>query len=138
MLTFIRVSASRQTQGRAGASPLHRRESILRGTVPPDRILYKETVGSPKFPSYPRKCMPCSPTPVVSAILRHSVSRTAAFHLTNSVGFHSLHCKKFILKTTIITISGLNHTAYILDPSGFVLPLLGLHADFTTDLLARL
>jgi len=43
-----------------------------------------------------------------------------------------------ILVSTMIKISGLNHAAYILDPSSFVLPLLGLHVEFTTDLLARL
>src|SRR5262249_23671083 len=35
-------------------------------------------------------------------------------------------------------ISGLHHAAYILVPSSFVLPLLGVHVDFTPDLLARL
>jgi hypothetical protein len=39
---------------------------------------------------------------------------------------------------TTTPISGLNHTAYILDPPGFVLPLLGWHAGFTTDLPATL
>ena len=40
--------------------------------------------------------------------------------------------------TTTLHISGLNHAAYILVPSSFALPLLGLHVDFTPDLLARL
>jgi hypothetical protein len=39
---------------------------------------------------------------------------------------------------TTTMISGLNHTAYILDPPGFALPLLGWHAGFTTDLPATL
>jgi hypothetical protein len=43
-----------------------------------------------------------------------------------------------ILWTTTIHISGLHHAAYILVPSSFVLPLLGVHVDFTPDLLARL
>ena len=43
-----------------------------------------------------------------------------------------------ILVPTIITISGLYHAACILDPSSLVRPLLGLHVEFTTDLLARL
>jgi hypothetical protein len=43
-----------------------------------------------------------------------------------------------ILVSTIINISGLYHAACILDPSSFVLPLLGVHVEFTTDLLARL
>jgi hypothetical protein len=36
------------------------------------------------------------------------------------------------------TISGLNHTACGLVPSSFGLPLPGLPADFTTDLMAKL
>ena len=39
---------------------------------------------------------------------------------------------------TMSTISGLNPTACSLVPSGFGLPLPGLPADFTTDLLAKL
>ena len=39
---------------------------------------------------------------------------------------------------TTLTISGLHHAACILDPSSLVRPLLGLHVEFTTDLLARL
>ena len=45
---------------------------------------------------------------------------------------------RIILWTTTLHISGLHHTAYILVPSSFALPLLGVHVDFTTDLLARL
>ena len=45
---------------------------------------------------------------------------------------------RIILWTTTLHISGLHHAAYILVPSSFALPLLGLHVDFTTDLLARL
>jgi hypothetical protein len=40
--------------------------------------------------------------------------------------------------STMIKISGLNDAACILDLSSFVLPLLGLHVEFTADLLARL
>jgi hypothetical protein len=43
-----------------------------------------------------------------------------------------------ILMPTMIKISGLYHAACILESSSFVLPLLGLHVEFTTDLLARL
>jgi hypothetical protein len=39
---------------------------------------------------------------------------------------------------TTTGISRLNHTAYILDPPGSALPLLGLHAGFSTDLPATL
>src|SRR6266702_2281943 len=47
-------------------------------------------------------------------------------------------CLRNILWTTTIHISALHHAAYILVPSSFVLPLLGVHVDFTPDLLARL
>jgi hypothetical protein len=43
-----------------------------------------------------------------------------------------------ILLTTTLPISGLHHAAYMLVPSSFVRPLLGVHVDFTPDLLARL
>jgi hypothetical protein len=43
-----------------------------------------------------------------------------------------------ILLTTTLHISGLHHAACSLVPSSFVLPLLGVHVDFTPDLLARL
>src|SRR6266446_1546439 len=36
---------------------------------PPIRECDKETGGSPKFPSHPYACMPCSQTPVVSSAL---------------------------------------------------------------------
>ena len=45
---------------------------------------------------------------------------------------------RVILVPTMMSISGLHHAACILDPSSFVRPLLGLHVEFTTDLLARL
>lgn len=45
---------------------------------------------------------------------------------------------RVILISTTKKISGLHHAACILDPSSFVRPLLGLHVEFTTDLLARL
>jgi hypothetical protein len=43
-----------------------------------------------------------------------------------------------ILLSTTKKISGFYHAACILDSSSFVLPLLGLHVAFTTDLLAGL
>ena len=49
----------------------------------------------------------------------------------------SLRCAVILLSTTI-HISGLNHAAWHLAPSGSVLPLRGLHAEVTTTLLARL
>ena len=94
----------------------------------------KEAIGSPKFPSYPRKYMPRSKTPVVSCTLAFIVSRTAAFHCLQSVGFPSL--TRVYPLTTIIPISRLNSAACTLDSPSSVLPLLGLHVGFTTSLLA--
>jgi len=48
-----------------------------------------ETSGSPKFPSYPFVCMPCSQTPVVSSPDSHIPARTAAFRSFDGVGFPS-------------------------------------------------
>jgi len=98
--------------------------------------LHKETDGYPEFPGYPYDCMPWSKTPVVSRTHCHSASWTTAFHYIENVGFfpgfptiiYRPHYKDF----------GAQYTAYSLASPGFVLPLLGLHAGFTTDLLARL
>ena len=66
----------------------------------------------------------------------HSVTKTAAFRYVNNVGFCPV--SRTYPMTTMSTISGLNHTACSLAPSGFGLPSPGLPADFATDLLARL
>jgi len=65
------------------------------------------------------------------------VSRTAAFRSLHTVGF-CLDPAEAILLTTTLHISGLNDAAYMLVPSSFVRPLLGVHVACTTDLLARL
>jgi hypothetical protein len=64
------------------------------------------------------------------------VTTTAAFRYVNNVGFCPV--SRTYPMTTMSTISGLNHTACSLAPSGFGLPLPGLPADFATDLLAKL
>src|SRR5262245_44512703 len=100
-------------------------------------MLYKDTIGSPKFPSHPSECMPRSQTPVVSWTLALShPGLLPSGHCTPSA-FPRCRLRN-ILWTTTIHISGLHHAAYILVPSSFVLPLLGVHVDFTPDLLARL
>ena len=53
----------------------------------PFRHPWRETAGSPEFPSCPCECMPCSQTPVVSRRLRHIASKTAAFRIQQTVGF---------------------------------------------------
>ena len=69
-------------------------------------------------------------------IARHSTIRTAAFRYTHNVGFYLV--SQVYPVTTMCTISGLNCTACSLAPSGSGLPLPGLPADFTVDLLAKL
>jgi hypothetical protein len=104
----------------------------------PFRQCRKETGGSPKFPSYPYRDMPRSQTPVVSWAL--AVARPGLLpsgHWTPSA-FPSLPPLRDILLSTTLPFSGLHHAACLLVPSSFVRPLLGLHVEFTTDLLARL
>ena len=96
-----------------------------------------ETSGSPKFPSYPFVCMPCSQTPVVSSPDSHIPARTAAFRSFDGVGFPTA-ALVVILLTTTIHISGLYYTACKLAPPGFAPPLAGTHAGFATDLPAGL
>jgi hypothetical protein len=62
---------------------------------------------------------------------------TVAFRPLETVGFPLLTVLRVILMSTTIIISGLNHAACMLVPSSSVLPLLGLHVEVPTDLLAR-
>ena len=64
--------------------------------------------------------------------------RTAAFQLVEAVGFPLLTPWRAILVSTTIFFSGLHHAACLLAPSSSVRPLLGVHVEFTTDLLAEL
>ena len=93
-------------------------------------------MGSPTFPSYPSEDMPRSQTPVVSCALASVAHRIVAFRRLQAVGFY-LDTAEAILLTTTIHISGLNHAAYLLAHSSFVLPLLGWHVEFAPDRLAR-
>ena len=80
--------------------------------------------------------MPRSQTPVVSCALASIAHRIVAFRRRQTVGF-GLAAAEAILVTTPLPIAGLNDAAGLLAHSGFVRPLLGWHAEFTTDLLAR-
>jgi hypothetical protein len=66
---------------------------------------------------------------------RRIASRTAAFRSLHTVGF-GLDPAEAILRTTTLHISGLHPAACFLALSSFVRPLLGVHVEFTTDLLA--
>ena len=81
--------------------------------------------------------MPRSQTPVVSCTRALSPPGLlpSGHWKPSAVPRYSL---RRILWTTTRHISGRHHAAYILVPSSFVRPLLGVHVDFTTDLLARL
>jgi hypothetical protein len=68
---------------------------------------------------------------------RQSASGTAAFRPLETVGFPLCTALRDILLATTLLISGLNHAACLLVPSSSVLPLLGVHVEFATDLLAR-
>ena len=68
----------------------------------------------------------------------HDALWTAAFQPLETVGVPLHPALRAILLSTTILISGLNHAACLLVPSSSILPLLGVHVEFTTDLLARL
>jgi hypothetical protein len=103
----------------------------------PCRRSRKETIGSPKFPSCPRRLMPRSQTPVVSCSLALSLPGLLPSAACTASAFPRFPCE-FILLSTTIHISGLNSAACFLVPPSSVLPLPGLHVGFPTGLLARL
>jgi hypothetical protein len=88
-----------------------------------------------QVPEPPFESMPRSQTPVVSCplALAHP-GLLPSGHCTPSA-FPRYNVRR-ILWTTTLHISGLYHTACIFVPSSFVRPLLGVHVEFTTDLLA--
>jgi len=103
--------------------------------------LYRETLGSLKFPSYPFEYMPWSRTTVVSSslvialrgLLPSILYMTSAFLLhfnEKKIGVYPL--------TTIIFFSKLNTGPTFLIQSGSGLPLPGLPSDLPIDLLTKL
>jgi len=64
--------------------------------------------------------------------------RTAAFRPLATVGFPLATALRAILSSTTLRIAGLDHAACLLVPSSAVRPLLGVHVEVTSDLLARL
>ncbi len=95
---------------------------------------YKETSGSPHFPSYPYEHMLWSQTPVVSCTL--AMSHTGLLPSAASIA-SAFSCYAGLYKTTTIHFSGLYTEPASLIPSGFGLPLPGLPSDFTADLPAK-
>ena len=86
-------------------------------------FLDKETNGSLRFPGYLCADMPCSQTPVVSSALALAHSGLLPSACVTASAFPP-NCCGYPL-STIIQISRLNHTACLLAPPGFGLPLPG-------------
>ncbi len=80
--------------------------------------------------------MPCSQTPVVNRTLAMAHTVLLLSVALDLVSFH-LISQAYPMTTTSL-FSGLNHTAYTLDPLSFALPLPVLHVSFTTGLPAQL
>ena len=99
-------------------------------------LLPKEAFGPPKSPSYPMDACPglrprWCPRHIAIArpgLLPSSRYKLSAFSRTQQDYPHDHHYTDF----------GAQYRACTLDPSSFVLPLLGLQVDFTTDLSAAL
>jgi hypothetical protein len=116
----------------------HRQGSWSAGTPALPAFWTKETRGSPKFPSFPCDSLPCSQTPVESVALALTRLGLLPSAPCTASAFPRSGPARLSLRSTTILISGLHHTAWGLAPSGSVLPSRGLHAEFATELLARL
>ena len=116
----------------------HRQGSWSAGTPALPAFWTKETRGSPKFPSSPCGSLPCSQTPVESVALALTRLGLLPSAPCTASAFPRSGPARLSLRSTTILISGLHHTAWGLAPSGSVLPSRGLHAEFATELLARL
>ena len=104
----------------------------------PLRHLWRETVGSPKFPSRPCECMPPSQTPVVPQGHRHNAPKLLPSGIDTPSAFPPWLPRAVIPMTTTTLFRGsITRPAPSLRPASHT-PLLEMHADFTTDLLARL
>jgi hypothetical protein len=100
-------------------------------------IFARRSFGSPQFPSYPFEHMPWSKTPVVTCILAKSLAGLLPSAKSNASTFLTL-IARVILADHNYTFFGAQYRAYALDSSGSRLPLPGLPAEFTTELLAKL
>jgi len=98
--------------------------------------LSQDLFGSPEFPSYPCKRMPCSQTPAVSQLLAMARLRLLPSGTLQPVGFPIRRWLSTDRHSTIFrgSIDGL-HSRSTLAPHT-LLP--RSHPGFTTDLLARL
>ncbi len=97
----------------------------------------RRSFGSPQFPSYPFEHMPWSKTPVATCILAKSFTGLLSSAKSTASTFPTL-IARVILADHNYTFFGAQYRAYALDSSGSRLPLPGLPAEFTTELLAKL
>ena len=88
-------------------------------------------------PARLRPCRPLPKTPVVTCILAKSLAGLLPSAKSNASTFLTLTAR-FILSDHNYTFFGAQYRAYALDSSGSRLPLPGLPAEFTTELLAKL
>ncbi len=124
----------------AGHEPLSAMPGFLRffaGRNHHTDIFARRSFGSPQFPSYPFEHMPWPKTPVVTCILAKSLTGLLPSAKSNASTFLTLNAR-FILSDHNYTFFGAQYRACILDSSGSRLPLPGLPAEFTTELLAKL
>ena len=138
VLTWYLVSPLFIRSTRGKRLPPHRREFPCPTGRYPQPYLYKETVGSPQFPSYPCECMPCSKTPVVSPDTRHFASQDCCLPntWTPSAFVHPWMDLSFWPQP--LSISGLSHTAYTLAQPSSRLSLRSLPVGFAIGLPAKL
>ena len=100
-------------------------------------IFARRSFGSPQFPNYPFEHMPWSKTPVVTCMLAKSPTGLLPSATSKASAFLTL-IARVILADHDYTFFGAQYRACTLDSSGSRLPLPGLPAEFTTELLAKL
>jgi hypothetical protein len=100
----------------------------------------RETFGSPKFPSYPRGCMPWSLIPVVSLLLAIAQQGLLPSVRYKTSAFSDLRMSRLpdYPQDHDYTYFGAQYRACILAFPGFRLPLRVLPAGSATDLMANL
>lgn len=109
----------------------------------PVPLLFRECsqgdTGLSQVPELPLWChAPLSSDPGGVPSTGHLADRTAAFHSRHGVGFGCSVCtEQLSFWSTTLLISGLADAAWHLASSGSVRLLRGLHAEFTTELLAK-
>ena len=130
LVPFVRVLAYSQARQRSGTLALT--PGLLGLPVRLFRVAGKETSGSPKFPGYPFKLMPCSSTPVVSSalalthsgLLPSATMTTSAFPLFMLAVIHCPRLYKFRGSITrpVFLLPLASDSRYRVYPQGSLLP----------------